>query len=273
MSIYDPLLEFMEARHEIYLARANGLPAPWTDDPILRTYSFTNVYRELDRTTIWIKDHWRRPDPDLFFAMAVARYVNLPATLEELTYPVPWNPDQFLQVLNDRRVLRLPMQGHAYMIKPDRAGGTTAQFLANRVLGPMWEKRATLRPQAGDTLQTFHARLIECYSVGSFMAGQIIADTKHADPNLMLVPDWFTWCCPGPGSQKGLSLLHDLPLQKAWSPSAFLEEVNNIQLYLIGRWPYPVPDAQDVQNCLCEYSKYHLAQLGIKRPKRLYPAR
>ena len=27
--------------------------APWTDDPILRDYKFTNVYRELDRSSQW----------------------------------------------------------------------------------------------------------------------------------------------------------------------------------------------------------------------------
>ena len=52
-----------------------GLPAPWTDDRILRDYYFTNVYRELDKTTVWFRENVRDPlrdDPRVIFA-TVAR--------------------------------------------------------------------------------------------------------------------------------------------------------------------------------------------------------
>ena len=31
--------------------------APWTKDPILNDYKFTNVYRELDRVSKWVQDN------------------------------------------------------------------------------------------------------------------------------------------------------------------------------------------------------------------------
>ena len=44
---------WINERHAIYQKRAKGQPAPWTDDPILRDYKFTNPFRENDRVTVW----------------------------------------------------------------------------------------------------------------------------------------------------------------------------------------------------------------------------
>ena len=87
--VTDPLdrfLDFIFEREEIRLRRAKGEPGPWTDDPILREWSFTNIRREDDRVTKWIAANWRKPhadDPDLWFAMVVARLVNWPDDTEQ----------------------------------------------------------------------------------------------------------------------------------------------------------------------------------------------
>jgi alpha-glutamyl/putrescinyl thymine pyrophosphorylase clade 1 len=41
-------LEFVEERHRIWERRQAGSPQPWTDNPILASHKFTNVYRWLD---------------------------------------------------------------------------------------------------------------------------------------------------------------------------------------------------------------------------------
>lgn len=43
------LMKFASERHLIYKRREAGQPKPWTKDKILRTFRFTNMYRELDR--------------------------------------------------------------------------------------------------------------------------------------------------------------------------------------------------------------------------------
>lgn len=46
------LVEFMTERWNIHIKKdIQGLPAPWTDNPILREFKFTNVFREDDRAT------------------------------------------------------------------------------------------------------------------------------------------------------------------------------------------------------------------------------
>lgn len=45
--------KFMRERHKIWINRfIYKKPKPWTDDPILREYKFTNVFRQLDKGTI-----------------------------------------------------------------------------------------------------------------------------------------------------------------------------------------------------------------------------
>jgi hypothetical protein len=82
-----PLLKFMKARHAIFLARREGANPPWTRDPILQTYKFTNVYRELDRVTVWVDTFIRKPyydHPHLWFMLAITRQINWPPTLKAL---------------------------------------------------------------------------------------------------------------------------------------------------------------------------------------------
>ena len=53
---------FMVKRENIRLRKEAKEPWPWTEDKILQTYKFTNVKREHDRTTKWMRNHWTRPN-------------------------------------------------------------------------------------------------------------------------------------------------------------------------------------------------------------------
>ena len=78
VSSVEGFYDYINERHAIYLKRFIGEPHPWTDDEILQTYSFCNVYRELDKVTVWIRENWKEPyadHPNLPFAMAMARHV------------------------------------------------------------------------------------------------------------------------------------------------------------------------------------------------------
>lgn len=89
LEVYEPHLklffEKMYERQMIWKKRfLDKLPAPWTDDPILRNSKFTNVYRELDRSsqflisTIILDDGL--DDLNLIWKMMVYRLFNNPET-------------------------------------------------------------------------------------------------------------------------------------------------------------------------------------------------
>src|SRR5262244_3908146 len=106
------LFSFIQERNRIRDLKDAGQSAPWTEDPILQRYFISNIDCEDDKTTRWLKAHWREPhqeDPDLPFALAIFRRgINFPAIAEALGFPALWDPDRFLSVIRDRKTNRLP---------------------------------------------------------------------------------------------------------------------------------------------------------------------
>ena len=49
--------------HEIR-AKAAGAPWPWSGDDVLNRHKFTNVKREHDRVTAWLRAHWTSAHSD-----------------------------------------------------------------------------------------------------------------------------------------------------------------------------------------------------------------
>jgi hypothetical protein len=220
-AINDPTTRFVAVMHEreaIRLRREQGLPLPWTSDPILQTYRFCNIRREDDAATQWISNHWREPhqdDPDLWFAMVIARFVNWPDTLAELGYPVPWGPEHFLAVMNARKARGEVCFGPAYNIS--NGGSTTpkAEHLVQQVFGPLWQRHKRLRPIEDDSLLSFYGRLKQMPGFASFMAAQVVADLKYVSP-LKHARDWATFAAPGPGSKRGLNRVLGRKVDAPW---------------------------------------------------------
>lgn len=52
--------DFVNERRRIYALRQSGAPPPWTSDPALSRWRFTNVERERDAGTIWLLDRLQR---------------------------------------------------------------------------------------------------------------------------------------------------------------------------------------------------------------------
>jgi hypothetical protein len=268
---------FIRERHAVYHRRAAGNPRPWTDDPILREYSFCNIYREFDRTTRWIAENWRTPhatDPDLFFAMGIARLVNLPETLAELGYPVPWNAEHFLAVLGDRKARDERMYSGAYILGTGGRGGygEKPDYQAQAIFAPLWRARDRLRPRAGESLREFHNRLGDFHGMGGFITAQVIADLKYAEP-LRSALDWETYAASGPGSRRGLNLVFGRPADQRWDELRWRDALAKLREQtrpMFEAAGMDVPHAQDLQNCLCEFSKYERARLGGRMPKRRF---
>lgn len=272
----DDLFLFMWERHNIWRQRyVAKQPGPWTKDPILHKFRFCNVYRELDRVTIWIANNWRLPhkqDSDLWFAMVVARLVNWPDTLAAMRYPVPWRPDNFLHALESRMEKGYKVFTGAYMIHAGRTGQRKARYLVDVVLDPIWADRKNIRPKKGDTLASFYERLHECPDMGSFMTGQVIADAKQ-EGVLATASDWHTWAISGPGSLRGLNRIFERDKREKWKEKEWKEHLDLLrsrikQKVLQASMPYL--SAQDLQNCLCEFDKYERVRLGEGKPRSLF---
>jgi hypothetical protein len=264
---------FIRERQSVYLKKEAGEPRPWTDDPILQKYKFTNVYRENDRVTRWITEHWRTPharDPDLWFAMCVARYVNWPDTLEEIGYPIPWNRRRFKLTLARRTRQGEKVFTGAYIVH-SRGKAPKGDYLADCVFTPLWRDKEKIRPRKGDTLAEFYSKLRKYNGMGSFMAAQVVADTKYAGV-LLSAEDWYSFAAPGPGSRRGLNRLLKKPLDYQMSDEDWLAYINGLRCKAaITAKEWTEMHSQDIQNCLCEFDKWERVRLNQGRPRSKYP--
>lgn len=272
---FEPFVAFVLERHRIHQRRAMGEAGPWTKDKILAEFRFCNVYRELDRVTQWISKNWREPfhdEEDLWFAMVVARLVNHPPTLAELSLPGRWNKKQFLNVMHGRQAAGEKTFGSAYIVSTNGQSMDKALYLAQSVLDPLWDLRKSFRPKEGERLSVYHTRLMQAQGMGSFMAAQIIADMKYVYP-LLDARDWWTFAASGPGSRRGMSYLMNFDPRMHWKEHEWrdaLKELLTLVRPHIAEAGFPRIHGQDLQNCLCEYSKYRRTQLGTGRPKQKF---
>lgn len=287
----ERFLYWISERHRIYLKRKVGDSAPWTDDEILRTYYFTNPYRENDRTTVWFRENVREPlrdDPRVLFATVAFRWFNLIETgklLWEYGNDIDgccdlltrWNPKIVLSLLSSRRSRGEQVFTGAYMINsPPKKGKLEA--IVDRITN-VWEEREQLlyhwSPEV--TMEGFHEALLTFPGLGGFMAYEIVCDLRYTYL-LEQATDKLAWCNPGPGCARGLHRIEG----KEWEskgnnatspplPPNWLETMKDL-LALCRRRPllHPAFEMREVEHSLCEWDKYERALWGDGRLKRRY---
>ena len=256
-------------RESIRTSRMLGKPKPWTSDPILQAFRFCNVRREHDTTTMWIAKHWRNPHPQspmLVRAMVLARTVNWPPTLALIGWPDPWAEDHIIKTINEAS-RRGKAWGSAYIVSTNGRAINKALYVVREVCGKV--PATTLPPQAARSLVDAYRWLRGFNGIGSFMAGQIIADLKNTPGHpLQDAPDWGTWACEGPGSIRGLRRYFKGRLQ----PKTFEHALEQMALEVGDLLPPSLGTIhmQDWQNVMCEMDKWWRVKDGRGRPKARY---
>jgi hypothetical protein len=159
----------------------------------------------------------------------------------------------------------------AYIVSTNGLSMKKTTYVWNN-LQDMWRAKNRLRPTEKDTLNSYHMALGQMQGFGSFMTAQVIADLKYHDP-LIHAKDWDTFAASGPGSRRGLNYILGRERKASWVEDNWRMELKRLReklLPMFERMQMPKPHAQDVQNLLCEYSKYHRAVFEGKMPKQLY---
>ena len=269
------LLHWINEREIVRLKREAGEPKPWSKDPILQTTRFCNVRREDDKVTRWIKTNWRDPfssSPQLAFSMCLARVVNWPDTLTRLGFPHTWDPASFVAKMDSLSSGgRQKIWGGAYMVTGGYSkGGETKQVIMARVLDKAHENCLDI-VFAGSLKEAFDT-VSRTPGLGTFLAAQVVADLKYTPLLPRSLPDWETFCAPGPGSTMGLNFLHGRDPKKGISERQFSEEVNALRVWLHRQY-FVELTAHDTQNCLCEFSKYVRIKYLGGRPKTGFSGR
>jgi hypothetical protein len=277
------LLYFIWEREAIRIARENGHPAPWTADPVLRKYKFTNIRRRDDRGSQWVIKHLIQPNGnrlDLWFTLLVARLVNWPPTLQALIQAgvLPCSPEgfdapRFESVLEALRATGVKVYSGAYMLYPTKNPGINkARTVAKYIIGSAIEHADDISAslwnnEGGMSIERFVAELSKCFGISTFIAGQVAADLTYTG---MDVKDFLTYAPIGPGSSRGLNYLLGKPPFATWGQKDFNSQLRNIYAETFDQLEIVDLTLHDVQNCMCEYSKYCRTVLGEGKPKNTY---
>lgn len=269
-NVLDAMVHWIKERDVVRMNKEAGKPKPWTDDPILQQFRFCNVRREDDHVTKWFKRHWRHPNfwghRNFIPAIMLGRTINWPATLEEVGFPLKWDPERIKVILDARMKRGDKVYTGAYMI----TAGPTGVSKNDWVLGnaeSYFKNPPKIDPTSiRKSWEVIMANKYPC--VGPFIAAQVIADLKQTD-HLNKAADWWDWAAVGPGSMRGLNRLHERPLGFHIPQDHGLAEMRHVKAYLGLEWLC----LQDVQNCLCELDKYMRVKLGQGKPRSGYNGR
>lgn len=257
MTLIAEFFAYARERHAVYLRRASGAPAPWTEDPILQQYRFCNVFRELDTTTVWFRENVRDPlrdKPEVLLATVVFRLFNRITTGEAIflqselfTASSAWAC--FLASNNGRdgvKYLRQailnvcgsgPYTTGSYMTKTpaglnklDGMLKVVEWFVEGKRKDPDQPKtdwRMLAEDMIGDeawSLELCWEWLSSMPFIGDFTAYEIVTDLRHT-ALLENAPDINTWANPGPGAKRGLNVMHGRPLKSGVRRDVYIEEM------------------------------------------------
>lgn len=279
----EAVLYFVWERECVRIAKENGHDSPWTEDPVLQKYRFTNIRRRDDLVSRWMLDnyypHFRNGD-DVWFAAAVARLINWPPTLKYLIGKnvIPrlaedFDPISFVRTLDSAPLVGGKIYGAAYMLYPGHEPGRKkSNFVADVVLTQLVEKVNRLRFTATiKSVAEMVKELTDVYGLSTFMAGQIAADLTYLSGQLDKAKDLYTYAPIGPGSQRGLNYLFHKPPNHAWEQEDFNTALQNINKRIksdLGITDLTLHDVQSIAGC--EFSKYCRAVLNEGKPRVIY---
>lgn len=242
----------------------------WSIDPIMLGNRFCNVSREDDFTTRWVKEHVRDPydadghEQNLFLAMSVCRFFNLPESLGLLVREGILQAGKELDLHDLHDCLqdykdedkKHRVFASAYMVgAPDnhRTYAFGTEKIAY-VCGVLSEAKA---PTHTATRQGYVEELVKQFGYAEFMSGQIAADMAYTF-TLRDAPDHRTWAPRGPGAMRGMNRALGMPIDRKITRDEYLA-VGRIQMDML---PKDLVEDRNLSlhdvasNVNCETDKY-----------------
>ena len=277
-------------RHWIYQRRFMlKKPAPWTKDPILRDFKFTNVYRELDRVSIWGQNNIIRTEKSLLnriFALIIFKLFNNPETFEEVG--IQWydtfDPEKF-----ERRLKRIVDRGEnpftdAYLVNSMAYQGMKKYIAYAKFVAPFVHKNMGLFYK---TIRTSKApqEIIKVFKlingVSDFVGYELYCDLDYFRPEVMQF-DQNDYVNTGPGALTGVRWIFPnraTSYKEAEKVIYHLRDEQDSYFKLFGFEDFPYLQnkykklsLREIEHSLCEFQKYKKMQLNIgKRRQKFSP--
>lgn len=270
--VYELYWQFAAERHKAFEARIAGKPGPWSNDPIIQTFKFCNVYRAADRVSQYLirdvayKTDDSKPEDRIFQILAFRTFSKIETwtRLEAILGRSPRIDDlidgSFEAALTRIKIDQGGLYTGAFILCATDAFGRQQKHLNHVELFRHMFITHELGQRALDTrsLEELYRLLHSFPLMGDFMSYQTAIDLNYSD---MFEFSESEFTQPGPGAVRGLKKVFlDLG---SYSPSEAImwmvdhqqHEFERLGLPFGGLWGRPI-QAIDAQNLFCETDKY-----------------
>lgn len=288
--VFDLYWRFAVERQRVFFTRLEGLSSPWTDDPVIRAYRFTNAYRASDRTSQFLIRHViYEGDPapnEIFFRTLLFKIFNRVDTwqlLQSKLGPLTWKNfqiERYKAILNGALHAGTRIYSPAYIMPSPALGAQRKHANHLALLVKMMKDKVPQQIETAKSLQQIFELLRSFPSLGNFLAFQFAIDLNYSPLSDFSEMDFVV---AGPGARSGL--------QKCFRETGGLSEEELIRevtlaadreftqrgLRFQSLWGRPL-QLIDCQNLFCEVDKYSRVALpsaagdGRIRIKRRYSA-
>ena len=213
--VHDSYWRFAAERQRIFFKRARGAAQPWTGDPVLSIYKFTNAYRASDRASQYLirrviyRDDLPRSPREIFFRIILFKLFNKIETWEMLERSLgavafeDYSFAHYDNILTRGRSRGARIYSAAYVMPTGRSAfGHSVKHrnhlkLLERMMDDDLPDRLT---DAGSMREGFE--MLRAYpGVGDFLAYQFVSDINYSE-----IVDFseMEFVVPGPGARDGL---------------------------------------------------------------------
>jgi hypothetical protein len=289
--VYESFWRFAAERQRVFFRRQTCAAWPLTDDPILRTFSFTNVYRASDRVSQFLIRNvlysGEQEPLEIVFRCVLFRMFNRSETWRLLSSGLgnlsarEFSPTHYGRVLNDALSRGLRIYSAAYIMPSGTSTFGSSRKHQNHLslINMMLEDRIAQRLLDCRGLESVYRLLLSYPMLGPFLAFQLAIDLNYSAVINFSEMDFVV---AGPGSRSGIRKC--FANREGWTDEALIRYVTENQEYEFSRrgltfeslWGRPL-QLIDVQNLFCEIDKYarvaHPDVMGHgnrTRIKRLY---
>lgn len=268
--VYDTYWRFAVERQAVFFNRLRKRSLPWTQDPILQQYKFTNAYRASDRVSQYLIKNviysGEQSSEEVFFRVLLFKFFNKIETWELLERALgaisyrEYDYKAFDRVLTDSIEQGERIFSAAYIMPSGSSVfGTSRKHRAVlKLLQQMMDDEVPLKiAQQKSMLDAFN--LLRSYPLlGDFLAYQYVTDLNYSTLTNFSEMEFVV---PGPGAKGGISKcfaslggLSEADIIRVVTNRQH-EEFERLGLHFESLWGRPL-QLIDCQNLFCEVDKY-----------------
>lgn len=283
--VFDAYWKFAAERQAVFMKRMRGEPQPWTTDPIIQNYKFTNAYRASDRVSQYLirnviydgNENTRSPE-STFFRIMLFKFFNRNETWDYLSkrLTLEWEMGgthllgEIDYLLTQAMENKTQIMSGAYIMPSAGAKNGVRKhtawlgILEKMMLGGLHTQIFKFANTMKDAFN-----LMRAYPyIGDFLAYQYVTDLNYSP--------WANWSeneftVAGPGSIRGINKCFDAAYVKHNGPEYVIRwmEANQDRCFaqlglkfekLGGAEGRPLQGRPlqliDCQNIFCETDKY-----------------